>query len=150
VDLVNEQCPGTDLRIGEIGTAHRETSAHLLKYCPQISRIYAVDINKPDPTYDCLTNLERVTFIQGRSDESAGEVEDASLDLVFIDADHSEEAVLRDLEAWVPKVKPGGLIAGHDYGSHNHPGVRSAVEIFFSQHPHPISVETNRVWWTLR
>ncbi len=149
VDLVNEHCPGTDLRIGEVGACTGITSAHLIKYCPQISRIYAVDIQKPDPNNEYIADLEQVTFIQGRSDECAREVEDGSLDLVFIDADHSEESVLRDLEAWVPKVKPGRVIAGHDYGSHNHQGVKAAVDLFFSQHPHPISVETNRVWWTL-
>jgi predicted O-methyltransferase YrrM len=40
---------------------------------------------------------------------------DESLDFVFIDADHSYEAVKRDIAAWLPKVKSGGIIAGHDY-----------------------------------
>lgn len=37
-----------------------------------------------------------------------------SLDAVFIDADHSYEAVRRDLEVWMDRLKPGGIIAGHD------------------------------------
>lgn len=36
------------------------------------------------------------------------------VDLVFIDADHSYEAVLADMEAWWPHVKLGGLLVGHD------------------------------------
>lgn len=39
---------------------------------------------------------------------------DHSLDLVFIDADHTYRAVRADLEAWIPKVKSGGIICGHD------------------------------------
>jgi hypothetical protein len=39
----------------------------------------------------------------------------ASLDFVFIDGDHSRAAVLADIAAWLPKVKVGGLLAGHDY-----------------------------------
>lgn len=41
--------------------------------------------------------------------------ENQSLDFVFIDADHRYEAVRRDIAAWLPKVKPGGIISGHDF-----------------------------------
>jgi len=41
--------------------------------------------------------------------------EDASLDFVFIDASHEYEDVKNDINAWLPKVKMGGVIAGHDY-----------------------------------
>lgn len=40
---------------------------------------------------------------------------DGSLDFVFIDADHSYAAVAADIDAWLPKVRKGGIIAGHDY-----------------------------------
>lgn len=48
---------------------------------------------------------------------AAARFPDGSLDLVFIDADHQYDAVLRDLEAWWPKIAPTGRIAGHDYSS---------------------------------
>lgn len=38
-----------------------------------------------------------------------------SLDFVFIDGNHGEESVAADVEAWLPKMKPGGIIAGHDW-----------------------------------
>jgi hypothetical protein len=38
-----------------------------------------------------------------------------SLDYVYIDADHSYKSVQEDLIAWYPKVKVGGLFAGHDW-----------------------------------
>lgn len=43
---------------------------------------------------------------------------DRSLDFVYIDADHSYEGCKRDILAWAPKVKPGGILAGHDYYNH--------------------------------
>lgn len=46
--------------------------------------------------------------------EAAKEFEDDSLDLVFIDAAHGYKDVIDDINAWFPKVKSGGFIAGHD------------------------------------
>jgi len=51
----------------------------------------------------------------------------ASLDYVYIDADHSYEAVCRDIDAWLPKVKPGGVICGHDFCPYPGYGVIQAV-----------------------
>lgn len=52
------------------------------------------------------------------------------IDFLYVDADHSYQAVMADLEAWTPHVKPGGLIAGDDYGNVNFPGVRMAWNHF--------------------
>ena len=134
----------------EVGSLFGCTSRHLLKYCPQIEVLYAVDLQKPDPAQDCLAGLPRARFVQGYSHEIARRFDDASLDLVFIDADHSRESVLEDLKAWVSKVKEGGVIAGHDFGAVHHPGVKEAVKEFFRGHPHPIRLEANKVWWTVR
>jgi predicted O-methyltransferase YrrM len=41
-------------------------------------------------------------------------IADAAFDLIFIDADHSYAAVQEDVAAWRSKVKPGGLLCGHD------------------------------------
>jgi predicted O-methyltransferase YrrM len=38
-----------------------------------------------------------------------------NLDAVFIDADHSYASVKEDIAAWIGKVRPGGVLAGHDY-----------------------------------
>jgi hypothetical protein len=58
---------------------------------------------------------ERVKILRGLSWRMAQHVPNNSLDLLYIDGDHSFEGVKKDLEAWYPKVKPGGVIAGHDF-----------------------------------
>jgi len=40
-----------------------------------------------------------------------------TVDLIFIDGDHSYEGCRADIEAWAPFVKPGGVMAFHDFGS---------------------------------
>lgn len=62
------------------------------------------------------------------TDQATKFVTDGSLDLCFIDANHSEESVRSDLAHWEVKVKPGGIIAGHDYNGTSWPGVRRAVD----------------------
>jgi len=47
--------------------------------------------------------------------EAAPEFADASIDWLFIDGDHSFDAVRADLRAWSPKVKLLGLVSGHDH-----------------------------------
>jgi hypothetical protein len=59
--------------------------------------------------------------------EAAKKFEDLSLDFVFIDAAHDYENVKKDVLAWKPKVKIGGVLAGHDYND-LHPETMKAVD----------------------
>jgi len=47
--------------------------------------------------------------------DAAQDFRDASLDFVYIDANHSLPYVIEDIMTWLPKIKPGGIISGHDY-----------------------------------
>lgn len=51
-------------------------------------------------------------------------------DVVVVDAAHDYESVCRDLDAWLPKMKPNGLIIGHDYGGKFHGVTRAFDERF--------------------
>lgn len=59
-----------------------------------------------------------------------------SIDVIYIDADHSYESVKSDLEAWFTKIKSGGFICGHDYKADGDvwPGVTKAVDEFVQQY----------------
>lgn len=56
---------------------------------------------------------EMIKLLNGRSTEFAATFAE-DIDLLFIDGDHSYEAVMRDFEDWSKFLKPGGIIALHD------------------------------------
>ena len=49
------------------------------------------------------------------STEAASIILDETVDVVYIDARHDYRSVAQDIDAWWPKVRPGGILAGHDY-----------------------------------
>jgi hypothetical protein len=73
-----------------------------------------------------------VVIHRSTSAEAAAEFEDASLDWVYVDGNHLYEYVQTDLALFAPKVRPGGLLAGDDYGAAGwwDDGVRRAVDRF--------------------
>ena len=75
----------------------------------------------------------RAVILAMDSVEAAEEVADGSMDGVFIDADHSQAGVERDIATWKWKVRPGGWLGFHDY-RHPEPrfkfGVTEAVDAF--------------------
>lgn len=70
-----------------------------------------------------------ISAIKKTSVNAAKEFPDHFFEFVFIDASHEYDDVKRDLAAWYPKVKVGGVFAGHDYNT-DWPGVQKAVNEF--------------------
>ena len=62
------------------------------------------------------------------------------LDLVFLDGEHDISSVYGDIEIWLPHVKPGGILCGHDYGYF---GVTDVVDRKFPQR----QIAGKSVWW---
>jgi len=89
---------------------------------------------KNNTLYDeFIKNIEPVkhivTPVKMPSVEAAKQYADNSLFFVFIDGSHLYEAVKEDILAWLPKVKSGGFIGGHDIDqTEEFNGVRKAVD----------------------
>ena len=88
-------------------------------------------------------NDPRVKLLREFSKEACSFFKDETFDFIYIDADHTYEAVSEDLNAWFPKVKKGGVISGHDHISGERTlqlghsvkfGVVEAVADFRKQH----------------
>lgn len=82
--------------------------------------------------------------------EAVGQFSDRSLDGVFIDGSHEYEDVKNDILAWAPKVRPGGILAGHDYVFF-WPGVIRAVNEMFPSifNPQGTRAETGEFCWAV-
>lgn len=67
-------------------------------------------------TMESIKGFENRAFmLRGLGEEMVHLFQDNSLDYVYIDGNHDYDHVKQDLELWWPKLKPGGLMAGHDY-----------------------------------
>ena len=111
-------------------------------YEPNIDRLYDIFTENMKPVSDYYIPLRM------KSIEASFKFENVSLDFVFIDASHEYQDVLDDIKHWLPKVKPGGVLAGHDYyvQPHNHtfaPGVKQAVNESFNLY----DLNTNEDCW---
>jgi hypothetical protein len=63
--------------------------------------------------------MAQYSIIDDWSVSAAKQFTDQSLDFVYIDADHSYESCLADIDAWHPKIRVGGILSGHDYCNSN-------------------------------
>jgi hypothetical protein len=79
--------------------------------------------------------LKKVVLHRGLSAQVAQTFPDEYFDWIYIDAGHSYQEVKSDLHCWYPKVKAGGLVAGHDYIEKTWYGIVPAVNEFLKQMP---------------
>jgi predicted O-methyltransferase YrrM len=62
-----------------------------------------------------ISQLGNVLYSRSKSLDALQFIKDGELDLVYLDGDHRYESVLNDLKGWMPKLKAGGIMAGHDW-----------------------------------
>ena len=137
-----------------------KSSSFLCDYAGDRINIFIIDTwrgsqNELDTTHKLATETDiykiflenmgerKFTPIRKDSVEASKDFEDESCDVVYIDMEHTYEAVKKDIESWLPKVKYGGYIAGHDYTIHA-PGVQKAVHEFFPKNK--ITVMNGSAW----
>ena len=140
-----------DIRMVEVGLGKNGVFPELLNSIPElISEYWGIDPFSPVyatrreirrykndggdlyylKTCKAMFRYPQLRIIRAPSPEIAKIFPDKFFDLVFIDADHSYDAVKKDILTWLPHVKHRRFLAGHDY-FHREPGVVKAVNEIF-------------------
>jgi cephalosporin hydroxylase len=133
VDLlkyVSEKLPKSDYKMIEIGSYMGE-STMMFASTGLFSTIYSIDPLEGDEEFNEIfgydwdfvksefsNNLRMFNNIIHYKDYSYNVVnkfDDNSIDFIYIDGNHSYESVTKDLQLYLPKIKKGGFISGHDY-----------------------------------
>ena len=156
----------------EVGVLTGANSGCLLRAFPDL-RLFMVDLYREhDEGGKKLSNTEKMldalraaakatqfaaarrTFLITDSVSASKLVVDGSLDFVFVDADHSYGGVIGDLDAWIGKVRSGGIVGGHDYGGmgdrRGRFGVKRAVDEFAGRKGYNVENEPGLVWWFVK
>lgn len=137
----------------EVGVLRGKFSEYLLSNV-EFSTFYCIDAWKHLPGRVDISNVSdaehhanflaaqqrlkrfgtRAEMLRSESAEAAQRLPDGGVDFVYIDGDHSYNGCMADLEMYYPKIKRGGILAGHDYLDGSLPegefGVKRAVDEF--------------------
>ncbi|WDI40598.1 class I SAM-dependent methyltransferase [Bremerella sp. P1] len=164
---------GSDLTGAEVGVFDGWTAEVLLRTFPDL-RLWLVDAWQPYGGESHMGKQDRAYFqrafeetmfwtkfaedrrftLREWSPQAADRFQAASLDFVFIDANHLYEAVRDDINAWWPKVRPGGALCGHDYAIHRDGegvwGVQRAVDEFAKAQGLQPTILQDGVWCIYR
>lgn len=142
----------------EIGSHVGNYAADLMTTCNNLT-LYCIDLWMPSEIpfssdygdflnrMQPFINVKRLIPIREYSVDAARFFRDGFFDFVYIDADHSYESVKADIAAWRPKVKPGGLLAGHDYKNSHGKFVKKAVDEIFGESNIQSTAERCGSWW---
>ncbi len=116
--------------IVNIGACFGTSALALLEAKPE-AVIFSIDVAEcpleREHIQQAGLDTTRVIRVLGRSQE-IGLYWPQPVDMVFVDGQHDRQAVVDDIHAWRRHVKPGGIIAFHDYGAPICPEVKPAVD----------------------
>lgn len=119
----------------EVGSNVGVSTEVFLLFC---EKVIAVDPWQDETLYqvfcDRTKGYSNLETVRDESPDAANRFADESVDMVYIDAKHDYASVKTDIFAFAPKVKPGGIIAGHDhFDAGIDGGVTQAVKEVFGE-----------------
>lgn len=125
-------------------------------FAQRCKKVYSIDRQYRNSLKNLVKKYPNIEFHQKESLQAAELFENCFFDCVYLDNSHMFEHILKEIKFWLPKVKFGGIISGHDYLSLNYVqnsirdlrgnwteniaknsnikigfGVKSAVDLFF-------------------
>lgn len=150
--IIKSMMGDIDITGVEVGVRCGNNAYNMLQELPNLSKLYLVDNGADGFNKRTKKRFEfnpRTEFIEKDSVEASKQFDDGSLDFVYIDADHSYDSVKSDIQAWLPKVKHGGLLCGHDYVLSPDDPTFKVVEAVNDSFPKE-KIETDNIDWWVR
>ncbi len=156
LEILNLKGSGVEIGVG------KGNHAQIIVDTTPLSKIYLIDCwestdennsygdqKAQDDSFSFVLNRfknnNRVSVMKEYSAKAASLFDDASLDFVYIDANHNYEFVKQDIAVWYPKVKVGGIFSGHDYSKNrSKAGVVKAVDEFCKDFGKTLYLSTDR------
>lgn len=154
----------------EIGVKEGINLRYFLDQIPNIEKVYAIDpwlSYDPGKDWGIITQIEvdgwknkafdlladyshKVNVLELSSIDAVAHIPDNSLDYIFIDGDHSYQAVSTDVRNYWSKVKTGGIFAGHDWNWTNE--VQKTVNEFRNEYNiiTEIQFTDSQVWFWIK
>lgn len=131
----------------EVGVQRGINAEQILEKCPNV-KLYLVD---PWAIYGRISQqrqdrnfrhtrgrlarfADQVVFIRKTSMDALADIQDNELDFVYVDGLHDYDSVCADLIFWSKKVRPGGIVSGHDYINWPACGIIPAVNGYIQGH----------------
>ena len=117
--------------IVEIGTLYGRSTSFMAIGSKDSVRVYAIDcwegthyhrMIKAVEYFAKLDLMGKIKIIKGYSEQVAKSFK-GTIDMLYIDGDHSYESVKTDYEKWYPFLKKGGVVAFHDHIHPKYPGI---------------------------
>jgi predicted O-methyltransferase YrrM len=146
IDYINQQKSTKELSMIEIGSYAGESTTMFANHFKKVVSVdpflndydandiacQYMDLTKVYDTFkSAISSYSNITHIRKISDDAINDLKDNSFDFVYIDGLHTYEQVKKDISNYLPKIKDGGFIGGHDY----HPvwqGVVNAINENFT------------------
>ena len=133
----------------EVGVCKGETAYPAAQFCPSLEKYYLID-PKFAPQFSQHPLYGKVPIfdvMEMTSEDASHHIPDSSLDGCFIDALHYDPYISQDIQLWTPKVRPGGVVCGHDYANRRYPAVKAAVDSFYGEENiATVAVKMCKVW----
>lgn len=137
----------------EVGVCKGDHAELLFQRIPGL-KLYGIDVWESYPGYHeyqtsigkyheaAISRLSKYdsVLIQKYSMDAVKDFRDGSLDFVYIDAAHDFKSVAEDIYDWTPKVRPGGIVYGHDYKRQSNPKVLHHVKDVVSAYCYALQV----------
>jgi hypothetical protein len=102
--------------IVELGSWQGNSTEAWCKYVGDGGKVYSIDnFHNPKFRLGVESKYSNLEFILSDSSSASGRFPDNSIDMIYIDCDHTYDGVAKDITHWFSKVKVGGYVCGHDF-----------------------------------